>query len=100
MQILSTHRTRTPTRTIDLAPGADPDTFARGEAYELVPMVRLIADEGKTLTNGTAMQPCVITESAEGWTEIDEPPTPEEDDKADMQAAINIYEGGTADGTV
>lgn len=96
MQILNTHRMKTPTRTIDLAPGADPEAFAKGETYELVPMVRLIADEGKTLTDGTVMQGCVITESAEGWTEIDAPPdpTPEDEERADMLAAIEIYEGG------
>lgn len=102
MQTYNTYRMITPTRTIDLAPGADPETFAKGETYELVPMVRLIADEGKALTDGTVIQSCVIIRSAEGWTEIDAPPepTPEDEEKADMQAAIDIYEGGTGNGTV
>ena len=73
MQVLSTYRMTTPTRIIDLAPGVVPEDFANGETYDLKPMVRIIAAEGKTLTNGTVTQSCVISETAEGWTEIDEP---------------------------
>ena len=35
-------------------------------------LFRLIADEGKILTDGETMTYCVDTESAEGWTEIDD----------------------------
>lgn len=35
--------------------------------------VRLVADEGKALTNGETVTACVDTDSAEGWTEIDAP---------------------------
>ncbi len=95
MQIYNTYRMTTPTRTIDLAPNAAPEDFANGETYELKPMVRIFADEGKTLTDGTVTQGCVITETAEGWTEIDDPePADLESKLADMQAAIEIYEGG------
>ena len=45
MQVLNTYRMKTPTRTIDLAPGAEPQTFANGEAYTLTPMERLISAE-------------------------------------------------------
>lgn len=33
--------------------------------------VRLIADEGKLLTNGKITTSCIDVESAEGWSEID-----------------------------
>ena len=82
MQVLNTYRMKTPTRTIDLAPGAEPQTFANGEAYTLTPLVRLISAEGKTLTNGTITQPCVITGSSEVWTEVDAP----DDDQRQKEA--------------
>lgn len=94
MQVLSTYRMTTPTRTIDLAPGVVPEDLANGETYELKPMVRIIAEEGKTLTNGIITQSCVISETAEGWAEIDEPKLDIPPDVSDMLAAINIYEGG------
>ena len=34
---------------------------------------RLIADEGKLLTDGTTVAGCVDAESPEGWTETDAP---------------------------
>lgn len=34
---------------------------------------RLVADEGKVLTNGIITAPCVDVENVEGWNEIDEP---------------------------
>lgn len=34
---------------------------------------RLIADEGKMLTNGEYITPCIDVESTEGWYEIDAP---------------------------
>ena len=40
---------------------------------EYTEMVRLIADEGKTLTDGTNTTICIDVSSAEGWTEIDAP---------------------------
>ena len=35
--------------------------------------VRLIADEGKALTDGKVVTQCTDAESADGWTEIDAP---------------------------
>lgn len=35
-------------------------------------LVRLIADEGKALTDGQTVTPCVDTENAGGWHEIAE----------------------------
>lgn len=40
---------------------------------EYTEMVRLVADEGKALTNGETVASCVDTDTAEGWTEIDAP---------------------------
>lgn len=34
-------------------------------------LYRLVADEGKVLTDGKIVTACVDVESAEGWTEID-----------------------------
>jgi hypothetical protein len=39
-------------------------------------LIRLIADEGKLLTNGEITTPCVDVESADGWCEIDAPVEP------------------------
>lgn len=35
--------------------------------------VRLVAGEGKLLTNGDAKTSCIDTDSADGWWEIDAP---------------------------
>lgn len=40
---------------------------------EYTEMFRLIADEGKALTNGETTTYCADVESVEGWSEIDEP---------------------------
>jgi hypothetical protein len=40
---------------------------------EYTEMYRLVADEGKALTNGIIITPCVDVESVEGWSEIDAP---------------------------
>ena len=40
---------------------------------EYMEMYRLVADEGKALTNGTIITSCIDVESVEGWSEIDEP---------------------------
>lgn len=39
-------------------------------------MVRLVADDGKILTNGEVVTSCVDTDTAEGWWEIDAPEEP------------------------
>lgn len=40
---------------------------------EYTEMYRLVADEGKVLTNGEIVTSCIDVESTEGWVEIDEP---------------------------
>ena len=40
---------------------------------EYTEMYRLVADEGKVLTNGETLTTCADVESADGWSEIDVP---------------------------
>lgn len=39
---------------------------------EYTEMLRLVADEGKVLTNGEIITTCTDVESADGWEEIDD----------------------------
>lgn len=59
-------------------------------------LYRLVADEGKTLTDGSRTAECVDTDAPEAWTEI--PAVPEEltvEAKAEAFDAIaEIYEEG------
>ena len=57
---------------------------------EYTELVRLIADDGKVLTNGETVTPCVDTDTAEGWWEIDAPPD-EEDNPADPETDTTTY---------
>lgn len=62
---------------------------------EYTEMYRLIADEGKALTNGEIITSCVDTESVEGWSEVDDP---EETDEATEQDYLNaLAELGVTD---
>lgn len=36
-------------------------------------ILRLVADKGKILTNGDTFAHCIDTDTADGWTEIDDP---------------------------
>lgn len=59
-------------------------------------MYRLIADEGKALTNGEIITSCVDTESVEGWSEVDDPT--DETDEATEQDYLNaLAELGVTD---
>lgn len=62
-----------------------------GVAYET--RVRLIADEGKALTDGNVVTQCTDAESAEGWTEIDAPGEDSEEAIAAVDEAIGILKG-------
>jgi len=50
---------------------------------EYTEMARLIADEGKALTNGETVTHCVDTDTEEGWWEIDDPEPVEETNNAE-----------------
>ena len=65
MQIITLYRYTRPDGGISVSP-IKPNV-------EYTEMVRLIADEGKTLTDGTNTAMCIDVSSAEGWTEIDAP---------------------------
>lgn len=52
-------------------------------------MFRVIADEGKVLTDGTNTTACIDTHTPEIYTEIDEPPEPESE-LEDAKEALNI----------
>ncbi len=66
MRIVPLYRFKRPNGGITVSP-IKPDC-------EYTEKVRLIADEGKALTkDGENLTPCVDTDTAEGWTEIDDP---------------------------
>ena len=65
MQIITLYRYTRPDGGISVSP-IKPNV-------EYTEMVRLIADEGKALTDGTNTTMCIDVSSAEGWTEIDTP---------------------------
>ena len=68
---------------------ASPVAPTDGIAYDI--LYRLIADDGKVLTNGTITTACVDAASSTGWAEIDDPgETSEADEKA---AAFDILMG-------
>lgn len=63
MQIITLYRYTRPDGGISVSP-IKPNV-------EYTEMVRLVADEGKALTDGTNTTTCTDVSSAEGWTEID-----------------------------
>ena len=65
MQIITLYRYTRPDGGISVSP-IKPNV-------EYTKMVRLIADEGKALTDGTNTTTCIDVSSAEGWIEIDAP---------------------------
>lgn len=65
MQIITLYRYIRPDGGISVSP-IKPNV-------EYTEMVRLVADEGKTLTDGTNTTTCIDVSSTEGWTEIDTP---------------------------
>jgi hypothetical protein len=54
---------------------------------EYTEMYRLIADEGKALTDGEIITPCIDVDSTDGWSEIDAP----EDDGPEENATEDDY---------
>lgn len=65
MQIITLYRYTRPDGGISVSP-IKPNV-------KYTEMVRLVADEGKALTDGTNTTMCIDVSSAEGWTEIDAP---------------------------
>ena len=65
MQIIKLYRYARPAGGVTVSP-VKPDC-------EYTELFRLIADEGKLLTDGDAVAPCADVSDAAGWTEIDDP---------------------------
>lgn len=66
MQTITLYRYARADGGITTSPVAPPD----GTAYDL--RYRLVADEGKVLTDGTNTTVCADVDSPDGWTEIDD----------------------------
>lgn len=64
---------KTPTRTIYVSQYANPADFADGEEYTTSTFYRIVADEGKMITNGDTVASVVDVENTDGWYEIDMP---------------------------
>ena len=80
MQTITLYRYTRPDGGITTSP-IEPDTpFAL--------RYRLIADEGKALTDGTTVTECTDTDNPDAWTEIDAPDDPNAATEADYQAAL------------
>lgn len=63
------------------------------EGTEYTMKYRIIADEGKAVTDGTVTAACVDADSLEGWTEIDAPAEDEADEDAQYAEAGRILMG-------
>lgn len=67
MQVKTLHKTIRPDGGVTVSPD-------KPESGEYTEMLRLIADDGKLLTqNGSDTTPCVDVETTEGWYEVDAP---------------------------
>lgn len=60
---------------------------------EYTEMYRLIADEGKAMTDGTKVAPCVDVSSVDGWHEIDDPGEDELTETEQKAAAYDVLTG-------
>lgn len=61
---------------------------------EYTMLSRLIADEGKVLTDGTDFTtPCIDVDDVSGWYEIDEPEPEEVDEEISDSEALDIITG-------
>ena len=51
-------------------------------------LIRLVADDGKWLTNGVDTVSAIDVVSADGWTEVDAPPEPTDTDPKQVIAEM------------
>ena len=64
------------------------------QGTEYTTLFRVIADEGKLLTDGTDFTtPCIDVDDIEGWYEIDEPEPEEVDEEISDTEALDIITG-------
>ena len=83
MQTINLYRYTRPDGGITTSPVKPPD----GTVYEL--RYRLIAGDGKALTDGVTMTACADVTTSDGWTEIDDPGEDADEATADdYQAAL------------
>ena len=71
------------------------------ENTEYTDMFRIVADEGKILTNGEIFTPCTDVGSVEGWEEIDDTENSEQATEQDyldalQELGVNIDEENNA----
>ena len=89
MQTIMVYRYERPDGGITVSPVMPRD----GTTYDL--RYRLIADEGKALTDGRMITSCVDVTSPDGWTEIEAPEVePELTETEQKAAAYDILTGG------
>lgn len=60
------------------------------EGVEYITKYRLIADDGKVLSNGDVTVSCIDVDAIAGWTEIDDP-----EQELSSEEALSILLGGT-----
>lgn len=89
MQTITLYRYARQDGGVTVSPTMPPD----GTAYDT--RYRLIADEGKALTDGVTTTTCTDADSADGWTEIPAPPEEDADETAEKAQAYDIITGVT-----
>lgn len=82
MTIITIYKTRRPDGGINIGP----EKPAEGVEYET--LSRLVADQGKILTNGSLTAEVVDTQEPDAWTEI-------EGDDITAEEALAIITGGS-----
>lgn len=85
MQTITLYRYTRPDGGVTVSP-EQPD---EGTAYEL--RYRLIADEGRSLTNGEIFTQCTDTATPDAWQEVADG---DDEDELSDAAALNILLGG------
>ena len=85
MQTITLYRYTREDGGVTTSPIAPPD----GTTYDL--RYRLVADEGKALTDGVTVTTCTDVTSSDGWTEIDDPG--EMSETEEKAAAFDILTG-------
>lgn len=85
MQTITLYRYTRPDGGVTVSP----EQPAEGTAYEL--RYRLIADEGRSLTNGEVFTQCTDTATPDAWQEVADG---DDEDELSDAAALNILLGG------
>lgn len=86
MQTMTLYKYNRPDGGVTVSPTAP-------ESGEYTVKYRLIADEGKALTNGVTVTTCTDVDGTDGWTEIDAPGEESPEVIAAVDEAIGILKG-------